>query len=136
MKSAFSHRVVLVTVPDLRVARLLARAVLTARVAACVNVLPRMESHYWWQGRIETGRERLLVLKTTQARLAELERVVHAHHPYDTPEFVVLKIHTGSRRYLDWIGASTAGTDAPARRRVARSPEEAKTAKADPCTKV
>lgn len=106
MKASRSHRVVLVTVPDSRVARRIARAVLEARAAACVNMIPGLESHYWWQGRIERSKELLLVMKTTVARLAELEQVVHAHHPYDTPEFVVLKLEGGSVRYLDWIDAS------------------------------
>jgi periplasmic divalent cation tolerance protein len=75
-------------------------------VAACVNIVPRVESHYWWQGRLESGEELLLILKTTRDRLPELERVVRAHHPYDTPEFVALPIAAGSERYLRWIDDS------------------------------
>ncbi len=106
MKSAKSFAVVLVTAPDLKTARKLARAVLTARMAACVNIVPRIESHYWWQGRIESGSELLLIIKTTRTRLAALEKVVLANHPYDTPEFVALPLQGGAEKYLAWLAAS------------------------------
>jgi len=106
MKSAARFAVVLVTAPDLQTARALARAALQARLIACANLVPRIESHYWWQGKIESGREVLLVLKTPKARLAALEKLVLARHPYDTPEFIVLPLTSGNRRYLDWLAAS------------------------------
>jgi periplasmic divalent cation tolerance protein len=95
--------VVLVTAPNLKTGRKLARAALTARLVACANLIPRIESHYWWQGRLEAGAEVLLVMKTTTARLPALEKLVVAQHPYDTPEFVVLPISRGNKRYLDWV---------------------------------
>ena len=98
--------IVLVTAPDVKVARKLAKACLEARSAACVNIVPRLESHYWWQGKVECGNELLLVIKTTAARLSALEKCVLANHPYDTPEFVVLPISSGNRRYLEWIAES------------------------------
>jgi periplasmic divalent cation tolerance protein len=98
--------VVLVTAPDLTVARKLAKACLEARAAACVNIVPRLESHYWWQGKLERGNELLLLIKTTAARLGALEKCVLANHPYDTPEFVVLPIASGNQRYLEWISSS------------------------------
>ena len=97
---------VLVTAPDVKTARTVARAALEARLIACANLLPRIESHYWWRGRIEAGAEVLLVMKTTSARLAALEKLILAKHPYDTPEFVVLPISRGNDRYLDWVEAS------------------------------
>jgi periplasmic divalent cation tolerance protein len=100
--------VVLVTTPDLKIARKLARAALRARLIACANLVPRIESHYWWAGKIEQGGEILVVMKTTTARLPALEKLVASLHPYDTPEFLVLPVKRGSRRYLDWIGAVTA----------------------------
>jgi len=98
--------VVLVTAPNRKVARALARAALTERLAACVNLLPAIESHYWWENRITSGREILLLIKTTRARLPALERLILDQHPYDTPEFIALPIHHGARRYLDWIADS------------------------------
>ena len=106
MKIANSFAVVLVTAPDLKTARKLAQAILTARVAACVNFIPRIESHYWWQGRLESGRELLLIIKTTKRRLAALENAVLANHPYDTPEFVVLPLIGGAEKYLAWLADS------------------------------
>ena len=103
MKSAGRHAVVLVTAPDLKTARLLARAALRARLIACANLVPRVESHYRWQGKIERAAEVLLVLKTTTARLARLEKLVVAKHPYDTPEFIVLPLSGGNKRYLAWL---------------------------------
>jgi periplasmic divalent cation tolerance protein len=96
---------VLVTAPDLRTARRLARVALESRRAACVNLVPGVESHYWWQKKIERGREILLLMKTARAQVAALERVVMEAHPYDTPEFVVLEIRRGNARYLQWLGA-------------------------------
>ncbi len=95
--------VVLVTVPDLKTGRKLARAALEARLIACANLVPRIESHYWWQGKIEVGSEALLLIKTTAPRLDELEKLILARHPYDTPEFLVLPVTRGSRRYLQWV---------------------------------
>src|SRR5206468_1517999 len=98
--------VVLMTAPDLKTARRLARSALTAKLVACANLLPRLESHYWWEGKVASGAEVLLVLKTTQSRLAALERLVRAEHPYDTPEFIVLPVSRGSQRYLRWLAES------------------------------
>jgi periplasmic divalent cation tolerance protein len=108
MKSAGKFAVVLVTAPDLKTARRLARAALQARLIACANLIPRVESHYRWQGKLERGAEVLLVLKTTRARLAKLEQFILAVHPYDTPEFVVVRLDKGSEKYLAWLQASCA----------------------------
>ncbi len=98
--------VVLVTAPDLSVARKLARAALQARVAACANLLPRIESHYWWRQKIERGSEVLLLMKTTTRQLRRLEQLILQAHPYDTPEFLVLPIMQGNKRYLQWLRKS------------------------------
>ena len=99
---------VLVTAPDLKTGRKLARAALAARLVACANIMPRIESHYWWQGKLESSREVLLVMKTTTTRLATLEELIVAQHPYDTPEFIVLPITRGNQRYLAWLEDSVA----------------------------
>lgn len=104
--NASSFRIALVTAPDLKTARQLARAALKARLIACANLIPRIESHYWWQGKIESGSEVLLILKTTKANLTKLEKVILSLHPYDTPEFLVLPLQAGNRRYLQWICGS------------------------------
>jgi periplasmic divalent cation tolerance protein len=94
---------VVVTAPDIKTARTLAKAILSVRLAACVNLLPGIESHYWWKGEIEVGVESLMLIKTRKDRLKKLEKEIVTRHPYDTPEFVVLPIAYGSKRYLDWL---------------------------------
>ena len=107
MTKSDKYRVVLVTAPKITVARKLAKLALEARLVACVNIVPGVESHYWWEGKVCRDKELLLVMKTAKARLKALEEQVLAAHPYDTPEFVVLPIEAGSKRYLEWLGAST-----------------------------
>jgi periplasmic divalent cation tolerance protein len=108
MKQAGQFRIVLVTAPDLKTARRLARAALDARLIACANIVPKVESHYVWQRKIECGAESLMILKTTKARLVALEKLIVAKHPYDTPEFIVLSLTAGNPRYLDWLAAGCA----------------------------
>jgi periplasmic divalent cation tolerance protein len=105
MKTA-KFSIVLVTTPDLKSARRLAKVALTARLIACANLVPKVESHYRWKGQIEHGAEVLLILKTTAKCLAKLEKLILAEHPYDTPEFIVLTLNSGNRHYLDWIESS------------------------------
>jgi periplasmic divalent cation tolerance protein len=106
MNAAGKFFVVLVTAPDLKIARNLARGTLRAKLVACANLVPKIESHYWWQGQVESSAEVLVLLKTTKRKLAALEDFVLANHPYDTPEFIVLPITSGTERYLAWVGAS------------------------------
>jgi periplasmic divalent cation tolerance protein len=73
MKSAAKFAIVLVTSPDLKTARALAKTALQARLIACANLIPKIESHYWWHGKIESSAEVLLVLKTHKSKLAALE---------------------------------------------------------------
>jgi periplasmic divalent cation tolerance protein len=104
--AAKKFAIVLVTVPDLRSARSLTRAALREKLAACVNLFPKVESHFWWQGKIESGTEILLVMKTAKAKLTALEKLILAKHPYDTPEFLVLPLLAGNKKYLTWLAAS------------------------------
>ena len=99
---------VLVTAPDLKTARALAKSALQAKLIACANLIPKIESHYRWQGKIESSAEVLLVLKTQKTRLAALEKLVMASHPYDTPEFLVLTVTGGSKKYLGWLAENCA----------------------------
>src|SRR3546814_20156726 len=78
-----------------------------ARLAACANVLPGMVPIFRWEGRVQTGSESVVILKTTAERAAALVEAVEAMHSYDCPCAVVLPIVGGSRAFLDWISQET-----------------------------
>ena len=97
--------VVLVTCSTAAEAQRIARAVVSARLAACVNILPgAVQSVYRWKGKVESARERLLLIKTSRKRLAKLRAAVERLHSYDVPEFIAIPIAAGSPAYLAWIG--------------------------------
>ena len=106
MKAGKEYYVVLVTAPNIKVARKLAQGALRAKLLACANIIPKIESHYWWKGEIESSNEVLVIFKTTRLKVSSLENFVIANHPYDTPEFIALRIDSGNRRYLAWISAN------------------------------
>jgi periplasmic divalent cation tolerance protein len=99
--------VVLVTCTSATEARRIARAVVEARLAACVNILPgAVESIYRWKGKVESARERIILIKTSRRRLAKLRAEIERLHSYDVPEFIALPIAQGSPKYLAWLGES------------------------------
>jgi periplasmic divalent cation tolerance protein len=106
MKTATKTAIILVTAPDLKTARALAKAALSARLIACANLVPKIESHYRWRGKIESSAEVLLILKTQKSKVTALEKLILAQHPYDTPEFLVLLVSAGNQKYLDWLATS------------------------------
>ena len=97
---------VYVTAPNITVARKIAAAALNERLVACANLVPKIESHYWWQGQLESSSEVMILFKTTKNRLAELEENVIKNHPYDTPEFIAVNLEHGTEKYLGWIKSS------------------------------
>jgi periplasmic divalent cation tolerance protein len=99
--------VVLITCGSAKESRRIGRALVQARLAACVNLLQRpVESIYRWKGRVDTAKEFLMIVKTSRARLAALEEVVKRLHSYDVPEIIALPIEKGSRDYLAWLTES------------------------------
>lgn len=98
--------VVFMTAANGEEATRLADLLVGAHLAACVQILPEMESVYRWQGQIERQSEILLIAKTTTAKFAELEREVRALHSYETPEIVAVPIVAGSTPYLEWLDAN------------------------------
>jgi periplasmic divalent cation tolerance protein len=107
LPTANQTRVVLVTCGSPKEARKIASHIVEKRLAACVNILTApVESIYRWKGNVESAREILMVIKTTNKRLADLEKSVVSLHSYDVPEFIVLPISAGSREYLDWVKES------------------------------
>jgi periplasmic divalent cation tolerance protein len=100
-------RIVFTTAGSEQEARKIAHAVVEQRLAACVNILPRIESVYRWQGRIENATEWLLIIKTQAAAFERLRNAIQELHSYDLPECVMLAVDAGSKEYLDWIIGNT-----------------------------
>ncbi len=103
---AIHYQIVLTTCPELSSARAIATAVVEQRLAACVNIVPGIESIYRWQGQLEHDNELLLIIKTDSASYAALERAIQALHPAELPEIIAVPLNAGLPAYLDWITAS------------------------------
>jgi len=103
--------VVFVTSSDTGEAARLADTLVSEQLAACVNVVPGIESVYRWEGKITRDIETLLIIKTTDARYAELERRIKELHSYTTPEVVAIRIERGSEQYLNWLRDSIANDE-------------------------
>ena len=101
----------LVTCSSRAEARKVAKAILTRKLAACVNIVDGLESHYWWQGKIENAREYLLLIKTTRAEERSIINAVKAAHSYQVPEVIFLPVVAGERKYLNWLRKSVKTND-------------------------
>jgi periplasmic divalent cation tolerance protein len=97
---------VLTTAGNENEAQKIARGLVEGKLAACVNIVPRIQSVYRWEGKLETSEEYLLLIKTTSDRIAEVQAAVRELHSYELPEFVVISIEGGSEEYLNWIEES------------------------------
>lgn len=95
--------IALSTVGSAEEADRLARALVERRLAACVNVVPGVVSHYRWQGELQRDEERLLVIKTRAERIEALRDALRELHPYELPELVAFEISAGSPEYLKWL---------------------------------
>ena len=104
--SRSSFVIVLTTVPLDMSPETLARTLVEERLAACVNILPPMESIYRWQGSVEQASERQVIIKTSADRVEQLKARLASLHPYEVPELLVLQIQDGEAKYLEWIGDS------------------------------
>lgn len=94
--------IVLVTAGSLDEARAIAQGVLEAKLAACANIVPGLESHYWWQGKLETAAEFLLLIKSSREQFDALSILVKQLHSYECPEIVALAPEAVEARYLKW----------------------------------
>lgn len=99
-------RIVLSTAGSEEEARKIARYLVERQLAACVNIVPQIESTYRWQGKIESSREWLLLIKTTAANFSQVRDAIGELHSYDLPECIALSIEDGSADYLRWIEES------------------------------
>jgi periplasmic divalent cation tolerance protein len=103
----FNARIVLTTASSAEEARKIAQALVERRLAACVNIVPQIESVYRWQDKVENASEWLLLIKTQADAFARICDAIKELHSYELPECVMLEVSDGSREYLDWIEEST-----------------------------
>jgi periplasmic divalent cation tolerance protein len=94
---------VLITVPNNKTANILTKTLLNKRIVSCVSIADKINSFYWWKGKIEHSKEKLLILKTMKNKFKLLEATVRKLHPNDVPEIIALDITNGNKDYLNWI---------------------------------
>ncbi|MDO8687604.1 MAG: divalent-cation tolerance protein CutA [Dehalococcoidales bacterium] len=104
--SIVSRVVVLITAATEPEARRIAELLLTRKKAACVNIVPGVDSHFWWQGKLDSAQESLLIVKTSAALLPEIIDIVKGAHSYQVPEIIALPIIGGNEDYLKWLDST------------------------------
>jgi len=102
-----SYIVVLVTAKDSDEAQRIAKGLLELKAAACVNIVPAVKSFFWWEGKIDSGDEVLLIIKTKKKLFPKVIKTVKALHSYSVPEVIALPIAAGSNDYLKWVEKET-----------------------------
>ena len=103
----FNQVVILVTAGNREEAEVIADVLLEQNRAACVNIVPAVDSHFLWQGKLEAGQEVLLIIKTQASLVDEVTNLVKTNHSYDVPEIIALPIIGGNPEYLAWIDTET-----------------------------
>lgn len=98
--------VILVTCANKKEANSIADALIKDKAAACVNVVPKIESVFWWQGKIDHSQEVLLIIKSRKSKLNRIIKIVKLLHSYKVPEIIALPIVSGYKPYLEWINDS------------------------------
>lgn len=99
--------VVYVTAPNIETASKIAETIVEKRLAACVNIIPKINSIYWWEGKIERDEEVLLIIKSRREIFEKLSMAIKEIHPYNVPEIIALPIIKGNKEYLEWINGET-----------------------------
>ena len=99
-------RIVLSTAGSEEEARKIAHHLVDQQLAACVNIVPKIESVYRWQGKVESNREYLLLIKTSSEKVPQVSDAIRELHSYDLPECIVLAVEDGSSEYLQWVEES------------------------------
>ena len=97
--------VVIVTVPGDK-AQTLAKVLVESKVCACANIISGVKSLFWWQGKIDSADESILLLKTKNNLFGKLKKLIKENHPYEVPEIIAFKIAKGNKEYLAWIKES------------------------------
>ena len=107
MSEEVQHLIVLSTCPGSISAKKIAQDLVAEKLAACVNIVPGIQSYFSWVGKVDNANEHMLVIKTTTEVYPALEKRIKTLHPYELPEIVAVPIHTGLQGYLDWISTNT-----------------------------
>ncbi len=100
----FAYIVLFITTATTNEAQRISKVLLEQRKVACVNIVPRVSSLFWWENKLDSAHESLLIVKTKASLLNEVVRLVREIHSYDIPEIIALPIVGGNQDYLEWIG--------------------------------
>jgi len=100
--------IILVTIPAAK-AKVFIRKLLEKKLCACVNLIKGVESFFWWQGKIDTAKEALLVIKTKNSNFSKLEKLIKSIHPYIVPEIIAFKIDKINKKYFSWLIKESSG---------------------------
>jgi periplasmic divalent cation tolerance protein len=106
-KSAGQVLVILVTAINQKEAVRIGEEMVNAKLAACANIIPKIQSIYRWEGKVVKTQEVLLILKSTKVRYCALEKAIKAMHTYETPEIIALPVKEGLDRYIGWVYSET-----------------------------
>jgi periplasmic divalent cation tolerance protein len=106
-KSSGQILVILVAVGNQKEAVRIGKGMVNAKLAACANIIPRIQSIYRWKGKVVNAQEALLILKSTRQRYRALEKAIKAMHTYETPEIIALPVKEGLDRYIGWVRSET-----------------------------
>jgi len=98
--------IIYVTVSKPQEAKKIASSLINKKLAACVNIVDRVESLFWWKGKVDSGKEVLMIIKSKKIKLAAIIKEVRSLHSYEVPEIIALPIIAGDKDYLRWIDAS------------------------------
>lgn len=98
--------IIFITCPNKKEAQHIGRALIQKKLAACVNIIGKVESLFWWQAKVDKAAEVLLVVKSKKAKLGKVIKLVKSLHSYDVPEIIAMPIIGGYKPYLDWIDDS------------------------------
>jgi len=100
------YSIIFITASGKNEARKIAAGLLKKKLIACANIIDGVESHFWWQGKIDSGKEALLIIKSRKSKVKDIIETARSLHSYDTPEIIAVPITAGEKKYLRWIDGS------------------------------